>query len=275
MEPVYMMLGHAAGDAAHLAVAQMSTVQKLDVAELRRLLREERAVLDAGYQPTVRIEWTPAQPRPDEPVTFRSVATGLKDPLVHAWWDFTGTGAVAATGPEAATSFPLEKTYNVSLVVEDRAGRRRMVSVQVPVGRAIGRDITVDDTQAELFGRWGPYVPDTYTGPFARRDVILRGTTMPARARFETKLPRSGRYQVCLGFLPEQHQAAKAAVKIRHAAGLAQMTVDQRTGAGPFPFTTLGEYRFAANRATFLEIANGDAGGRVVVDAVRWVWLGE
>ncbi len=275
MEPVYMMLGHAAGDAAHLAVARTSTVQKLDVAELRRLLREEKAVLDAGYQPTVRIEWTPAQPRPDEPVTFRSVATGLKDPLVHSWWDFTGTGVVAATGLEATASFPLEKTYNVSLVVEDRAGRRRMVSAQVPVGRAIGRDITVDDTRAELSGRWSPYVPDTYTGPFARRDVILRGKTMPARARFMTTLPRSGRYQVCLGFLPEPHQAAKAAVKIRHSGGVAQATIDQRTGEGPFPFTALGEYRFAANRPTFLEIANGDAGGRVVVDAVRWVWLGE
>ena len=178
----------------------------------------------------------PRRAAPDEPVTFRTVATGREDPVVHAWWDFTGTGSVAATGVESATSFPLEKTYNVSLAVEDRAGRRRLVSVQVPVGRAMGRDITVDDTRAELFGRWGPYVPDTYTGPFARRDVVLRGKTMPARARFATTLPRSGRYQVGLGFLPEAHQATKAAVKIRHAGGLAQATVDQRTGEGPFPF---------------------------------------
>jgi hypothetical protein len=98
---------------------------------------------------------------------------------------------------------------------------------------------------------------------------------MPARARFQATLPRAGRYQVCLGFLPDRRQATQATVKIRHAAGLTQATVDQRTGAGPFPFTTPGEYRFAADRETFLEIANGDAVGRVVVDAVRWVWRGE
>jgi hypothetical protein len=162
-----------------------------------------------------------------------------------------------------------------SLTVEDRAGRRRLVTAEVPVGRAIGRDVTRDDTDAELSGRWAPYVPDAYTGPFARRDVVLRGRTMPARARFTTTLPRSGRYRVCLGMRPEAHQAAAAEVKIRHAGGLARLTVDQRRAETPFPFTVLGEYRFDASKETFLEIANGNAGGRVVVDAVRRAWVGE
>lgn len=47
MEPVYMMLGHAAGDAAHLAIAGKTTVQEVDVTKLRELLREEGAALDA------------------------------------------------------------------------------------------------------------------------------------------------------------------------------------------------------------------------------------
>ena len=50
MEPVYMMLGHAAGDAAHLAIAGKTTVQKVDVPQLRELLRKEGAVLDAAAQ---------------------------------------------------------------------------------------------------------------------------------------------------------------------------------------------------------------------------------
>ena len=44
MEPTYMMLGHAAGDAAHLALAGRTTVQKVDVPQLRELLRQEGAV---------------------------------------------------------------------------------------------------------------------------------------------------------------------------------------------------------------------------------------
>jgi hypothetical protein len=50
MEPTYMMLGHAAGDAAHLALAGKTTVQKVDVPQLRELLRKEGAVLDAAAQ---------------------------------------------------------------------------------------------------------------------------------------------------------------------------------------------------------------------------------
>src|SRR5262249_2812292 len=101
MEPVYMMLGHAAGDAAHLAAVAVAdgsaSVQQVDVVALRRLLRAEKAILDAGYQPGARIEWTPAQPQPGEPVRFIAVADhGLRDPLQHYWWDFSGNGSVTA-----------------------------------------------------------------------------------------------------------------------------------------------------------------------------------
>ena len=48
MEPTYMMLGHAAGDAAHLAIAGGTTVQKVDAQVLRELLRKEGAALDAA-----------------------------------------------------------------------------------------------------------------------------------------------------------------------------------------------------------------------------------
>ena len=70
MEPVFMMLGQAAGDAAHLAVAGKTTVQKVDVQQLRALLRKEGAVLDAGYQPPVRVAWTPERPAVGEEVHF-------------------------------------------------------------------------------------------------------------------------------------------------------------------------------------------------------------
>lgn len=57
MEPVYMMLGHAAGTAAHLALAGKTTVQEVDPARLRELLKKEGAVLDA-----VRLDSSPAKP---------------------------------------------------------------------------------------------------------------------------------------------------------------------------------------------------------------------
>lgn len=63
MEPTYMMLGHAAGDAAHLAIVGRTTVQKVDVQQLRALLRMEGAVLDAA-PPVIG---KPVPPTPADP----------------------------------------------------------------------------------------------------------------------------------------------------------------------------------------------------------------
>jgi hypothetical protein len=150
-----------------------------------------------------------------------------------------------------------------------------MATAEVPVGRATGRDMTVDDTQAERSGRWDHYVPDAYTGPSALRDTVLRGTTMPARARFHAALPQSGRYRLCLGYRPASAQASALAVTIQHAGKPTRVKVDQRTGTTPFPFTPLGEYRFSSEGDSSLEISNASADGLVVIDAVRWVWLGD
>ncbi len=45
MEPVYMMLGQAAGDAARLAVAGGKAVQDIDVGELQEILRKQKQIL--------------------------------------------------------------------------------------------------------------------------------------------------------------------------------------------------------------------------------------
>src|SRR4051812_17299029 len=86
MEPVFMMLGQAAGSAAHLALASKTSVQKVDVPKLRELLVKEGAVLDAGYQPPVKITWTPTHPKPGEKVIFKAVPGALKDPLAKVGW---------------------------------------------------------------------------------------------------------------------------------------------------------------------------------------------
>ena len=52
MEPTYMMLGHASGAAAHLAIAGRTTVQKVDTGKLREILSKEGMVLDAGSWPS-------------------------------------------------------------------------------------------------------------------------------------------------------------------------------------------------------------------------------
>jgi hypothetical protein len=106
MEPVYMMLGHAAGNAAHLALAGKTPVQKVDAQRLRALLLKEGAILDAGYQPQVKLTWTPVYPKPGEKVIFKAVAGALKEPLKAIVWDFDGK--VSAEGERAVHTFALD-----------------------------------------------------------------------------------------------------------------------------------------------------------------------
>ena len=287
MEPVYMMLGHAAGDAAHLALTGKTAVQNVDAGKLRSLLLSERAVLDAGYQPQVKLTWTPSHPQPGEKVIFKAVAGELQSPLTNIVWDFEGTGEVSAEGERVVHTFARDKRYNVGLVVTDAAGRRRLLTAEVPVGTAATGDVTMDDFDADLFGRWIGTIPDylvktplrysdIFMGPGIHRDVAMRsGKVPPARARFQPTFPRTGRYQVCLGFRPSQLQATNTPVTIRHADGTARLTVDQRQETTPFHFVPLGQFQFKGGDSGFVEIRNVQTDGRIAIDGVRWVWLGE
>jgi hypothetical protein len=286
MEPVYMMLGHAAGAAAHLALAEKTSVQQVDVAKLRDLLRQEKAIVDAGYQPPVSIAWTPVHPQPGERVTFTLKTGELKQPLKHVWWDFAGNGVVAAQGNRAEHTFELDKVYPVSLLVEDSAGLRRIVRAELPVGLATEHDVTMDEFDADLFGRWdgaypeivlasGVRVPDVFYGPGVNFDSVRNGKKVAARARFQPTIPRTGRYEVCLGFRAVRKQATNVPITIRHAGGSAKQKVDQRKEATPFPFVSLGEFKFRAGDSGFVELTNHETDGRVAIDAVRWIWLGE
>jgi hypothetical protein len=286
MEPVYMMLGQAAGDAAHLAIASKATIQKVDVNALRELLTHEGAILDGAYEPPVKIAWTPEHPKAGEAVQFHVESGELKDPLVQTWWDFTGDGKVAVQGEKAEHRFDLEKTYAVSLLVEDKAGRRRMVSSQISVGDATIADVTVDDFDADLFGRWeGEHpsivlgnnrrTPDIFTGPGIHRDVVMKGKKIAARAKFVPNLPRAGRYEICLGFRPAKDQATNVPIVIHTAEGVKRVTLNERTSDTPFPFVPLGEFKFAAGEHSYLELTNHETDGHIAIDGVRWVWLGE
>ncbi|MES2595324.1 MAG: FAD-dependent oxidoreductase [Verrucomicrobiota bacterium] len=287
MEPVYMMLGQAAGTAAHLALANQKSVQSVDVSKLRELLLKEGAVLDAGYQPQLKLTWTPAHPKPGDKVIFKVVQPGyIKEALKQIQWSFSGDGKVSAEGERVVHVFEMEKRHAVSLLVTDTAGRKRLLTAEVPVGIAESLDVTMDDFEADLFGRWNgtfpDYIPglplrysDVFHGPGIHRDMIVRGKLAPARAQFRPGLPRAGRYQVCLGFRPSKAQATNTPVLIKHAGGNTKLTIDQRQETTAFNWVPVGEFEFKAGRDGFAEVSNGQADGRVAIDGMRWIWLGK
>jgi len=286
MEPVFMMLGHAAGDAAYLALSHKTSVQKVDPSQLRDLLRKENAKLDKNFQPQVKIAWTPAHPKVGETVEFKAETGELRGALKNISWDFEGDGKVAATGSPAKTSFKLDKTYQVSLLVEDEAGRRRLVSAEVPVGTAANRDVTIDDYDYEAVytGSWdGDWpkldlkarTPDVFVGPATHFDTARKDDPRNAKARFQPNLPKAGRYLVCIGYRPSPRQATNVPVTIVHGGETTKKTLNEKVSDTPFPWTPLGEFHFPAGDKSYVEIANAGTDGTVAVDGIRWVWLGE
>lgn len=286
MEPVYMMLGQASGSAAHLVLIAKTSVQKVDATKLREILLADGAVLDAGYQPQIKLSCTPAHPKPGEKVVLKVIPGKLKDPLKQIAWDCEGNGKVTAEGERIVHAFPVEKSYTVSVVVTDTVGRRRLLTTEIAVGSSTARDVTMDEFDADLFGLWEGAIPDytlmkpfrysdVFTGPGIHTDVVRLGKKSPARAHFQPTLPRAGRYQVCLGFRPSKTQATNVPVTLKHGDGTVKLTVNQREESTPFNFVPLGEFAFKAGNTSFVEIGNGGTDGRVVIDGVRWVWLGE
>jgi hypothetical protein len=50
MEPQYMIIGHAAGVAAAVAIKKNVAVQDVPIAELQKILLDEGGVFEYGYQ---------------------------------------------------------------------------------------------------------------------------------------------------------------------------------------------------------------------------------
>ncbi len=151
---------------------------------------------------------------------------------------------------------------------------------------ADAKDVTMDDFDADEFGRWDGAYPDNlpgaplrfsdvFYGPGIHRDVVRNGKKSPARLHFQPTIPQSGRYQLCLGFRPAKANATNVPVLVKHAGGNTKLTVDERKEGTAFNFTPVGEFTFKAGETGFVEITNGNTDGRVLVDGVRWVWLGE
>ncbi len=193
---------------------------------------------------------------------------------------------MAGEGERVVHVFDAERIYQVSLLVTDTSGRRRLLTAEVPVGIAESLDVTLDDFEGELAGRWNGTFPDyiaglplrysdVFHGPGIHRDQVVRGKVAPARGHFQPTLSRAGRYQVCLAFRPSKTQATNTPIIIKHADGIAKLTVNQRQETTPFLWVPLGEFNFKAGDSSFLELRNADTDGRIAVDGVRWIWLGE
>ena len=131
--------------------------------------------------------------------------------------------------------------------------------------------IVVDDSAAKLTGKW---VESGAAQDFIGTGYQHEGQTKDgkATARFETKLPKDGRYEVRLAYPPNANRASKVPVEIIHATGTATVVVNQRqTPPIDDLFISLGTFAFSADQPAAVMISNASTDGYVVIDAVQWL----
>ncbi|WP_366055793.1 FAD-dependent oxidoreductase [Gimesia sp.] len=133
------------------------------------------------------------------------------------------------------------------------------------------KGIVLDDTQAKLTGNWitsrsaKKFIGSSYSHESNTRDG-------KAVARFETKLPESGRYEVRYAYTPNGNRSSQVKVKLQHAQGTETRMINQKK-MPPLEghFVSLGEYEFSPDQLATVEVSNESADGYVIIDAVQWV----
>ncbi|MFH1303547.1 MAG: FAD-dependent oxidoreductase, partial [Planctomycetota bacterium] len=131
--------------------------------------------------------------------------------------------------------------------------------------------IVVDDSQAKLTGAWEnsrsakKFIGSSYSHESNTRDG-------KAVARFETKVPEAGRYEVRYAYTPNSNRSSRVKVDLQHAKGKEACTINQQQQP-PLDgvFISLGEYDFVPEQAAVVEVTNADADGYVIIDAVQWI----
>jgi hypothetical protein len=143
------------------------------------------------------------------------------------------------------------------------------VRVQVTKDKLEG--IVVDDDEAKLQGFDSPSQSSTtYVMHGYRHDGdTAKGT---ATARFIPELPKAGQYQVLVAYPPNANRAEKVPVKVQHADGATEVSLNQRKKPSVNGlFEPVGMFRFEAGKGGYVEIANAGTNGYVVIDAVQFV----
>jgi hypothetical protein len=133
------------------------------------------------------------------------------------------------------------------------------------------KGVVVDDDDAKLVGEWrSSHTAKTYVGDGYQHDNNSRDGK--CSARFETKLPASGEYEVRFASPPNANRCSHVQVEIQHASGTKTVSVNEKV-APPIDglWFSLGTFAFSADKLATVTLTNKDADGYVVIDAVQFL----
>ena len=126
----------------------------------------------------------------------------------------------------------------------------------------------LDDTAAKLVGNWQTSHANTphFLSGYVHDSNSNKGMST---ATFQAKR-EAGRYEIQIAYPPNSNRASNVPIEIKHADGVAEMTLNQRQKPTvEDAFESLGAYRFDERHPIHVSISNEGTDGYVVVDAIR------
>jgi hypothetical protein len=277
MEPVYMIMGHACGEAAAMALETGRAVQDLDVAELQQRLLAAGQIIRANRRPAAdfRVQ-TPLPVQAGTPVQFEDASTDEDGRIVEWHWDLDGDGVIDSHDPNPSSSFTLSQAYQVKLMVRDDYGKLSAPArhaVEVIGGPPGTPDIVIDNDEAEVTGNWWP---SSSSPGFVGVDYLHDGDRNKGElaVRYVPAVEKPGLYEVALSYTAHANRASNVPVRIRHADGEVVTEVNQQEAPEAPPFHTIGRYPFAPEAPAAIEIGNAGTAGFVIADGVRLRYAG-
>lgn len=273
MEPVFMMIGQAAGEAATLSLNHGTTVQEIPIEELRKKLKSTGIALDAPFRPKVSIKTlTPPPYKSGQKIEFEASIDRSRGDVKELKWNFDGSGEVQARGTTASYTYLEQKQSQIILTATDADGFKAMpATLDLRIGNGKAPNIEVGFPKAVKTGVWSKAGSGLVTYRF--RAGFHDGNTGKGNksVTFRTKIPQEGIYRVAFAYPEGSNRAAAVPISIESADGTKTITLDQRKKATDFAFVPLGEFHFAAGQTASVTISNEGTKGFVTADAVRWI----
>ncbi|MFG0335598.1 MAG: DUF1553 domain-containing protein [Maioricimonas sp. JB049] len=131
--------------------------------------------------------------------------------------------------------------------------------------------VLVDDVAAVKTGDWKP---STYSPNFIGKGYVhdAKQDKGEKEIRFEATLPEAGNYEVRFAFPGSSGRDTRVPVRVEHADGVAELTVDQsKTAPIERMFLSLGRYRFEAGQKGAVIVSNAGTTDYVVADAAHFL----
>lgn len=276
MEPVFMMIGQAAGEAADLSLKHNKPVQQIPVKELQNRLRDVGIALEAPFRPKVEIVIkTPPPFKPGQEVEFEAKVARSRGAVNDFQWNFDGSGEVQGKASAASFKFPVSKQYHLTLCATDANGLKSLpVTTVIQIGENKEVDPEVSFPEASVAGRWNRAATGLVGYRFRTPYHDMNAGKGEKSVTFETKIAESGAYRVAMAYPHDANRSPNVPVTIESAEGTKEIILNQKKKASDFAFAPIGDFRFTKGETARVTISNKGTTGFVTADAVRWVRVG-